>query len=84
MISTNDITHLTEMWNNRLSSYKSDSSDYSLGYRDALMECINDVLQLSYPLEQIVANIPPQEVEYYLESQEADNYLSTTEAHEVA
>lgn len=78
------IYSLASTWNNRVDAYKHDPSEYSIGYRDALLECTNDLLSLPGFKDALLSPAPPQEVQYYLESQEADNYLSSMEAHGMA
>lgn len=81
-MTEHDIQQLIDVWQQRLASYKEDCPPYDDGYKIALSECINDLLNLTFPLE--LGSLPTEEVQYYLESQEADNYLSSMEAHDIA
>lgn len=73
------------MWKERLKKYQeSPASQYNSGYKDALGECVHELeSELTYTLEeQMLATLPPKEIEEYLLEQEADAYLSSMEAHE--
>lgn len=83
MITQHDISRLVEIWQQRLNAYHADYPPVEDGYKIALSECINDLLELNYPQTQDLSSLPPQEAQYYLESQEADSYLSSLEAHEL-
>jgi hypothetical protein len=56
----------------------------SISYRDALEECVYELQRLvDDTLDEIfVDSIPSEEVQQYLLEQEADSYLSSSEAHE--
>lgn len=83
-MTEHDISNLIDTWNQRLENYKEDYPPYDDGYKIALSECINDLLNLSCPIEQHIDFILSKEVEYYLESQEADRHPSSMEAHDIA
>ena len=72
MIYPSDISKLTSQWTERMSN-----SSYPQPYRDALMECCNE-------LNTLIDNSIQEEFDYkdYLDSMEADNYLAYIEAHE--
>jgi len=84
MITPGSISHLMEIWRQRASSYTSDYPPVEDGYKIAVSECINDLSELCFPQSQDLCDLPPEEVQHYLESQEADSCLSTMEAHEQA
>lgn len=69
-----ELSHLIEMWNSRLAAYKEESTPYGLGYKDALLECINDIIYFSRPV--LMTQDDYEEIM-------ADNYLSSIEAHEI-
>ena len=73
MLYLSDLQALIKSWTERL-----DSPAQPLFYKDALSECI-------YELNQVINKALLDEMTYedYL-SQEADSYLASIEAHEVA
>jgi len=77
-----DLLELLQLWDGRLASYREDRSDYASGYRDALRECLDDILCGEVPVEQSPDFLPPDETKSYVEKQEADRWLSSVEAHE--
>lgn len=72
MIYPSDISKLTSQWTERMGN-----SSYPQPYRDALMECCNE-------LNTLIDSSIQEEFDYkdYLYSIEADNYLASMEAHE--
>ena len=72
MIYPSDVSKLTSQWTERMGN-----SSYPQPYRDALMECCNE-------LNTLIDNSIQEEFDYkdYLDSMEADNYLASMEAHE--
>lgn len=72
MIYPSDIYKITSQWTERIGN-----SSYPQPYRDALMECCNE-------LNSLVDKSIEEEVDYqdYLDSVDADNHLSSIEAHE--
>lgn len=85
MIAEKNINSLLSQWEERLNK-----GDYSEGYKCALGECVYDLMitldkikeEEKANLEEIIANLPSQEVEDYLMGLEADEELSRMEAHE--
>lgn len=85
MITERNISSLLSQWKERLSN-----DDYSEEYRCALGECMYDLQNIldkikeeeEANLQEVIANLPSKEVEDYLMQQEADEYLSSIEAHE--
>lgn len=71
MLYPSDITQLINQWSDRITNYNS-NSEYADGIRDCIFD-LNNLLLDSY-----------EEEDSYQEflSQQADNYLSTIEAHE--
>jgi hypothetical protein len=84
MIQLSDVNKLLNKWNERLNYYKQFSDPLSISYRDALEECVYELQRLvDDTLDEIfVDSIPSEEVQQYLLEQEADSYLSSSEAHE--
>ena len=84
MIQLSDVNKLLNKWNERLNYYKQFSDPLSISYRDALEECAYELQRLvDDTLDEIfMDSIPPEEVQQYLLEQEADSYLSSSEAHE--
>lgn len=84
MISDKDIANLLSLWRGRLGNTK------ERDVYDTLNDCIYELSQLymySIPpeyLEGIPQNILSDETQDYLDNIEADDYLSTIEAHEIA
>lgn len=83
MIQESSITTLFSQWQSLISS-----PDCPEEYRSAVLNCIHDLQQLitsgEDSLGQYLSSLPSKEVEEYLLQQEADDYLSTIEAHEPA
>lgn len=85
MIAEKNINALLSQWKKRLSK-----DDYSDEYKCALGECVYDLMitldkikeEEKANLEEVIANLPSQEVEDYLMSLEADEELSRMDAHE--
>lgn len=85
MIAEKNINALLSQWKKRLSK-----DDYSDEYKCALGECVYDLMitldkikeEEKANLEEVIANLPPQEVEDYLMGLEADEELSRMDAHE--
>lgn len=85
MIAEKNINALLSQWKERLSN-----NDYSDEYKCALGECVYDLMitldkikeEEKSNLEEVIANLPSQEVEDYLMSLEADEELSRMDAHE--
>lgn len=71
MVTVADLQKLASQWQERL-----DNSDQPTAYKDALFECI-------YDINCLINHSIEEELSYqdYLQI-EADNYLSTMEAHE--
>ena len=84
MIQLSDVNKLLNKWNERLDYYKQFSDPLSISYRDALEECVYELQRLvDDTLDEIfMDNIPSEEIQQYLLEQEADSYLSSSEAHE--
>lgn len=72
MIYEGDLSILTNMWKERMQSPK-----YDAGYKDALRDCI-------YEMDSLIESLlePEEDIQRYLDEQNADAYLSTIEAHE--
>lgn len=85
MIAEKNINALLSQWKKRLSK-----DDYSDEYKCALGECVYDLMitldkikeEEKTNLEEVIANLPSQEVEDYLMDLEADEELSRMDAHE--
>lgn len=85
MIAENRINNLISQWKERLSNDK-----YSDEYKCAFGECVYDLIitldkikeEEKANLEEVIANLPSQEVEDYLMGLEADEELSRMDAHE--
>ena len=61
----------------------------SASYKDALNDCIYDLkslmdIHVQEETDAFIRNLPPEELYQLFLEQEADNYLSTMEAHETA
>lgn len=86
MIVQNYIGSLLSQWEER--SKKSYSNDY----RIALGECIHELQETlgkiveeeNANLEEVIASLPPKEVEDYLTGLEADEYLASMDSHSCA
>ena len=84
MIAERNIESLLSQWKERLRN-----ESYSEEYRCALGECMYDLQTIlgkikeeeEANLQEVIASLPPKEVEDYLLQQEADDYLSSLEAH---
>lgn len=79
MVHSTNINDLLHAWQNKLQN-----NHLSSEYKDALNDCLYDlqeVLKYSWQ-EEFLDSLPSEEAEQYLLEQEADNYLSTIEAHE--
>ena len=73
MIYVSDLQHLISQWTDRMRNHAHPSS-----YRDAISECI-------YELSKVINSSIEEELSYQdFLSQQADDYLSTMEAHEPA
>ena len=72
MIYISDLQQLADEWTERLNN-----PAQSFEYKNALSECI-------YDLNQLINHSIEEELDYkeMLDSWEADNYLSSIEAHE--
>lgn len=72
MIYVSDVQHLISQW-----LLRADNFSQPAPYRDALKEC-------AYDLSSLINSSLMEELDYkeILESWEADDYLSTIEAHE--
>lgn len=84
IIQEKDIGSILSSWKDRLQD-----SNYSKEYRCALGECLYDIQGLvdnavdsQEFLQEVIDNLPSREVEDYLNGLEADEMLSTMEAHE--
>lgn len=84
IIQESTLDSLLSSWKERLSDEK-----YSEEYRCALGECMYDLQNLinNTPndqefLQDVISRLPSSEVEDYLMGLEADEELSTLEAHE--
>lgn len=77
MIYSSDLTQLITQWQSRYSRL-----DYSPAYRDALLECIYDLQ--SCIINAQIREASAKELQDYLDSLEADSYLSSLEAHDPA
>ena len=85
MITENRISNLISQWKERMSDDK-----FSDEYKCALGECVYDLMitldkikeEEKANLEEVIANLPSQEVEDYLMGLEADEELSRMDAHE--
>lgn len=85
MIAEKNINALLSQWKERLNK-----DEYSDEYKCALGECVYDLMitldkikeEEKSNLEEVIANLPSQEVEDYLMSLEADEELSRMDAHE--
>lgn len=85
MIAENRINNLLSQWKERLNK-----DDYSDEYKCALEECVYDLMitldkikeEEKSNLEEVISNLPSQEVEDYLMGLEADEELSRMDAHE--
>lgn len=64
---------LSKQWEERKASYTKDETDYGEGYKDALSECIHD-------LKDTISYL---DLEEHYNDLQADDYLSTIEAHEL-
>lgn len=73
---------LYDAWKLRYKEYDEENDPYSIGYKDALNECILDLQEILYPIEDIFKDFKSSDITFYLESQAADDYLSSLEAHE--
>lgn len=74
MINMSDINALITQWTQRLGNLT-----YPQAYRDALLEC-------SYELNKLLTNSIDEEIKAreMIDEQQADEYLSSLEAHEHA
>ena len=72
MIYISDIQQLADKWTERMNN-----PTQSFDYKNAISECI-------YDLNQLINHSIEEELDYkeMLDSWEADNYLSSIEAHE--
>ena len=72
MICISDLQQLMTSWQERI-----DNQTYPFEYRNALSECV-------YDLNKLINHSIEEELDYkdMLDSWEADNYLSSMEAHE--
>ena len=72
MICVSDLQQLISSWQERMGK-----QTHPLEYKNALSECI-------YDLNQLINHSIEEELDYkeMLDSWEADNYLSSIEAHE--
>ena len=85
MIAEKNINAILSQWKERLSN-----NDYSDEYKCALGECVYDLMitldkikkEEKANLEEVIANLPSQEIEDYLMGLEADEELSRMDAHE--
>lgn len=85
MIAEKNIKALLSQWKERLNN-----DDYSDGYKCALGECVYDLMitldkikkEEKDNLEEVISNLPSQEIEDYLMGLEADEELSRMDAHE--
>ena len=85
MIAEKNINALLSQWKEGLNK-----DDYSDEYKCALGECVYDLMitldkikeEEKANLDEVIANLPSQEVEDYLMGLEADEELSRMEAHE--
>lgn len=85
MIAEKNINALLSQWKERLNK-----DEYSDEYKYALRECVYDLMitfdkikeEEKANLEEVIANLPPKEVEDYLMGLEADEELSRMDAHE--
>lgn len=84
IIQEKDIGHILSEWKKRLSS-----DDYSEESRCALGECLYDIQGLVENaqdsqefLQDVISQLPSEEVEDYMRGLEADEELSMMEAHE--
>lgn len=84
IIQEQSINSLLSQWKERMKDEK-----YSEEYRCALGECLYDLQELvdNTPndqefLQDVIANLPSDEVENYLMGLEADEQQSMMEAHE--
>lgn len=84
MIAEKNIESLLSQWKERLSN-----ESYSEEYRCALGECVYDLQNLldkikeeeRANLQEVIDSLPPKDAEEYLMGLEADDYLSSLEAH---
>ncbi len=84
MIAERNISSLLSQWKERLLN-----ESYSEEYRIALRECMYELQNTldgimdeeEANLQEVIANLPSQEVEDYLLGLSADEYLSSIESH---
>lgn len=77
MIHVSDLQQLINSWQARV-----DSPVHPSSYKDGVMDCIYELNQLIN--HSILNEFTEEDARDYFLSQEADNYLSTMEAHEPA
>lgn len=84
IIQEKDIGHILSEWKKRLSG-----DNYSDEYKCALDECLYDIQGLVENaqdsqefLQDVISQLPSEEVEDYMRGLEADEELSRMEAHE--
>lgn len=84
MITDKQLKDLLSSWKTKFDKINSEEAF------DVLYECICDVAEIISPnsaegfCDLVMANVPSVDVEESLKEIEADNYLSTIEAHEPA
>lgn len=84
IIQEKDISKILSSWEERLKS-----DNYSEEYKCALGECLYDIQELVENaqdsqefIQDVISQLPSEEVEDYLRGLEADEELSMMEAHE--
>lgn len=83
-VQLSELQQLIAQWKERLLS-----TGQSEDYKCALGECVYDLQNLVYQaaydpafIQEYLSQMPPQEIEDYFLSQEADDELSKLEVHE--
>lgn len=82
MITNKKLLSILRDWKGRYDKYAPQQDKYSLGYRDALSECTDDMKKADGLQDTFIKETPPEEIEEYIRQQDADSWLATAEAHD--